>query len=161
VGGWSTTGIFLFHTGNFLTPYFPSGVADPSGTDPKERSVSQQRPDCSSGLGWYGAHPSISSFFSAAPYSIPGNDIGRFGNCGVGILQGPKTTTLSMSAGKNFRVTEKLALRYEAQFSNLFNITNWGEPNTNITGAFGQITSSQSGSQAGPRTIQMSLRLSY
>jgi hypothetical protein len=52
-------------------------------------------------------------------------------------------------------------LRYEAQFSNLFNFKNANLPNMNITSNFGQITSSQTGSQAGPRTITMSLRLSY
>jgi hypothetical protein len=163
VGGWSTTGIFLFHTGNFLTPYFPSTVADPSGTNPSERSVAQQRPDCT-GSGTLG-NPTIKQFFNPAAFTIPGNNIGRFGNCGVGILQGPKTTTLSMSAGKNFDIHEGFQLRYEAQFSNLFNITNWANPNMNVSStAFGAITSSapfQNGQLSGPRTIQMSLRLKY
>ena len=52
-------------------------------------------------------------------------------------------------------------LRYEAQFSNLFNIVNASNPNVNITGNFGLISSSQTQAQAGPRTIQMSLRLNY
>ena len=164
VGGWSTTGIFLFHTGEFLTPYFPSTVSDPSGTNPSERSVSVQRPDCASGSG-YLSNPTIGRFFNPAAFTIPGNNIGRFGTCGVGVLQGPKTTTFSMSAGKNFSLTEHFRLRYEAQFSNLFNITNWGNPNMNVSSsAFGQITSSQpfeNGSQSGPRTIQMTLRLTY
>ena len=163
VGGWSTTGIFLFHTGNFLTPYFPSTVSDPSGTNPSERSVAQQRPDCT-GSG-YVNNPSIAKFYSASAFTIPASNIGRFGNCGVGILEGPKTTTFSMSAGKNFDIHEGFQLRYEAQFSNLFNINNWGDPNMNVSSSgFGQITASQpfeNGSQSGPRTIQMSLRLKY
>jgi hypothetical protein len=54
-------------------------------------------------------------------------------------------------------------MRYECQVSNLFNFVNYANPGTNITspGSFGLSTSSQTGSQAGPRTIQMSLRLSY
>ena len=164
LGGWSTTGIFLFHTGEFLTPYFPSTVSDPSGTNPSERSVSVQRPDCAAGSG-YLSNPTLSKFFNAAAFTIPGNNIGRFGTCGVGVLQGPKTTTFSMSAGKNFAISERFTLRYEAQFSNLFNIANWANPNMNVSSsAFGQITSSQpfeNGSQSGPRTIQMTLRLKY
>ena len=105
-----------------------------------------------------------------AAYSIPAHPvdaagtaepIGRFGNCGVGLLEGPGTTTFSMSTGKTFKVTERVGLRYEAQFSNLFNILNWGEPNMNITGSFGQITHAQQVAQAGPRTIQMSLRFQF
>jgi hypothetical protein len=69
--------------------------------------------------------------------------------------------TFSMSTGKTFHVTERVGLRYEAQFSNLFNILNWGEPNMNITGSFGQITHAQEVAQAGPRTIQMSLRFQF
>jgi hypothetical protein len=56
-------------------------------------------------------------------------------------------------------------LRYEAQFSNLFNITNWANPNLNVTSSgFGQIKSSapfNNGQLSGPRTIQMSLRLKF
>jgi hypothetical protein len=162
VGGWSTTGIFLFHTGNFLTPYFPSSVADPSDTNPSERSVASQRPDC---IASGGDPHTIAKFFNAANYQVPASNIGRFGNCGVGILTGPKTTTLSMSAGKNFALTERFMLRYEAQFSNLFNITNWANPNLNVTSSgFGQIKSSapfNNGQLSGPRTIQMSLRLKF
>jgi hypothetical protein len=158
IGGWSATGILLYHSGFFLTPYFPSGVSDPSGTKPSQRSVSQQRPDCSAGSGT-GAHGTLQNFFDGSKYSIPGNFIGRFGNCGVGILQGPHTVTFSMSTGKDFHLTDSLALRYEAQFSNLFDVVNWATPNMNVASStFGLITSSQQTTQAGPRTIQMSLR---
>ena len=67
-----------------------------------------------------------------------------------------------MSAGKTFRVTERLAFRYEAQFANLFNILNKDNPNMNMGGtSFGQITSSQLTQQAGPRSIQMMLRVLF
>jgi hypothetical protein len=66
-----------------------------------------------------------------------------------------------MSAGKTFHFNERFGLRYEAQFSNLFNLANWGLPNMNITGKFGLISSSQEVAQAGPRTIQMSLRFQF
>jgi len=79
----------------------------------------------------------------------------------VGILEGPGAVTFSMSTGKSFHINERFALRYEAQFSNLFNIVNWGEPNMNITSSFGQITNAQSVSQAGPRRIEMSLRFDF
>ena len=62
-------------------------------------------------------------------------------------------------------MSERLSVHYEAQFANLFNINNWGVPNMNVgSSSFGQITSQQDGtpgSQAGPRSIQMSLRINY
>jgi len=164
VGGWNVSSMLLFHSGFWLTPYFPSSEADPSGTGPSNRSVKQQNPDCGSGAT-AGFSGTIGDFFDPKPYSIPASDIGRFGNCGVGILEGPSTTTLSTSIGKTFHVTERLGVHYEAQFANLFNINNWGIPNMNVgSSSFGQITNEQDGtpgSQAGPRSIQMSLRLSY
>jgi len=169
-GGWSVTAITLLHSGLWMTPYYPSGVYDSSGTNPVQRSVKQQRPDCSSGASGYLSNPSTSAFFNVAAYEVPAHPtdaagtaepIGRFGNCGVGILDGPGTATFSMSAGKTFHLSERFGLRYEAQFSNLFNLANWGLPNMNITGSFGQITNSQQVGQAGPRTIQMQLRFMF
>ena len=49
--------------------------------------------------------------------------------------------------------------RFEMAFSNLFNVENLDVPNTNVTsGAFGRVTATQCVDQAGPRTIQFSLR---
>jgi hypothetical protein len=85
-----------------------------------------------------------------------------FGNCGVGILQGPGTATFSMSAGKSFAITERIGLQYEAQFANLFNILNKDAPNTNVgSTSFGLISQSQQTEQGGPRSIQMMLRLRF
>ena len=170
VGGWNVTGITLLHSGLWMTPYYPSTVYDASGTFPSDRSVSQQRPDCSSPSGGYLSNPTTAAFFSVSPYTVPAHPvdasgtaepIGRFGNCGVGILQGPGTATFSMSAGKTFHLSERFGIRYEAEFSNLFNLANWGLPNMNVTGSFGQITNSQQVGQAGPRTIQMQLRFMF
>ncbi len=95
-------------------------------------------------------------------FQVPASNIGRFGNCGVGILQGPGTSTFSASAGKEFQVTERVSLRYEAQFANLFNILNKANQGMNITsGSFGISSQSQETEQAGPRSIQMMLRLQF
>jgi hypothetical protein len=165
IGGWSMSSILLYHSGFWLTPYFPSSTSDPSGTGPSNRSVKQQNPDCDSSVSGYQKSPTIASFFNVGAYSIPANSIGRFGNCGVGILESPTTTTFSSSIGKTFHIGERIGVHYEAQFANLFNINNWGIPNMNVgSSSFGQITNEQDGtpgSQAGPRSIQMSLRVSY
>jgi len=160
----------MLHTGLWWTPYYPSSVYDSSGTNPSQRSVKQQGPDCSAGVGGYLSNPTTAAFFNVGAYNVPAHPtdaagtaepIGRFGNCGVGILEGPGTATFSMSTGKTFHLSERFGIRYEAQFSNLFNILNWGNPNMNITGSFGQVSSVQDVSQAGPRTIQMSLRFQF
>jgi len=164
-GGWTVSGITLLHSGNWLTPYFPSSLADPSGTSPQYRSVANQPADCASGQSGTLSNPTVDKFFDVKAFSVPASNIGRFGNCTVGSLQGPRTATFSMSAAKTVRVGEKFSVRYEAQFANLFNITNWGLPKTNVSSSsFGLISSQQDGtpgSQAGPRSIQMVLRLQF
>jgi hypothetical protein len=161
IGGWHVTGVTLLQTGSWLTPYFPSSLSDPSGTFPSDRSVSIQRPDCNGQTG-YLSNPTTADYFNVSAFSVPASNIGRFGNCGVGILQGPPTHTFSMSAGKTFFLTERVGLLYEAEFSNLFNIENKAIPNMNVaSSSFGQITQSQDVQQAGPRSIQMQLRLRF
>ena len=162
VGGWRVTGVTLAQTGPWLTPYFSSSLADPSGTFPLARSVKQQRPDCVAGQTGYLSNPTTADYFNVDAFTIPASDIGRFGNCGVGILEGPGTVTFSMSAGKTFAITERIGLRYEAQFANLFNILNKAAPNTNVgSSSFGLISQSQQVEQGGPRSIQMMLRFQF
>lgn len=162
VGGWGVTGVTVLQTGPWLTPYFPSTTSDPSGTNPHQRSVKQLRPDCVSGKSGYLSNPMTEQYFDLTAFAIPASNIGRFGNCGSGILEGPGTATFSMSAGKTFQLSERFGFRYEAQFANLFNILNKDVPNMNVgSSAFGLITQSQHTQQAGPRTIQMMLRILF
>jgi hypothetical protein len=164
-GGWSVAGIFLDHSGHFLTPSF-SGT-DPSGTGVPVRGVTTaQRPDCTGVNPNSGTH-SRTDYFNAAAFIAPADNIGRFGNCPVGTLVGPGTVTFAGTVGKNFAITDRFNLRYEAQAANLFNHTNLGDPATNISSSnFGHITNVQDpntsyGPSAGPRNLQMSLRLTF
>ena len=180
LGGWGLTGITLLQTGPFLTPTFSPSTTpdpnyaqygftaaqyngdDPSGTNPGQRSAgSYQRPDCVAGQNPNGRAVAGQYFNRNAFLALPG-DIGRYGNCSVGMLHGPGTTNLSAALGKNFSFSDRFKLRYEADFSNVLNIENLANPDTRITDAsFGVISAVQIGEQAGPRTIQMSLRLSF
>jgi hypothetical protein len=166
LGGWSVAGIELAQSGPFLTPSF-SGT-DPSGTGVLLRGVTTaQRPDCT-GASYTPANRSRNDYFNINAFSTPANNIGRFGNCSVGILVGPGTQTFAGTAGKNFAISERFGLRYEAQFANLFNHTNLAAPATNISSpsSFGTISNVQDantsyGPSAGPRNVQMSLRLTF
>jgi hypothetical protein len=159
VGGWDITGVTLVQSGPFLTPFFSN--ADPSGTGSTVRGfTATQRPD-QTGDGTL-SNPTAARYFDGSAFVRPANNIGRFGNAGVGILEGPGTRVFSMMVGKAFATGGVSRLRVEMAFSNLFNVENLDVPNTNITSsAFGRITSTQTVDQAGPRTIQFSLRYSF
>src|SRR5262245_53980137 len=159
VGGWDVAGVLLLQSGSFLTPFFNSGT-DPSGTGTLTRGfTSTQPPDQRSCDGNIDA-PTVAGWFDASCFTRPASNIGRFGTAPVGELVGPGTSVFSLTIGKAVRVAGVSRVRFEIAMSNLFNIENLDIPgNLNVTSsAFGRITRVQSVDQAGPRTVQFSLR---
>jgi hypothetical protein len=160
IGGWDVTGITLFQSGPFLTPSFANG--DPSGTGATVRGfTATQRPD-RIGDGNLD-NPTADAYFDRNSFARPADNIGRFGNAPVGFLVGPGTRAFSMTLGKSFSLAGTSRVRFEMAFSNLFNIENLDIPSTlNVTSsAFGRINGTQTVDQAGPRTVQFSLRYSF
>ena len=87
---------------------------------------------------------------------------GPVGNCGVGILEGPGTTAVAAGLSKTFHLSERMRLRFESTFTNLFNHPNFATPPTNVTSSsFGIVQSVQSAENSGNRTGQVSLRLDF
>jgi hypothetical protein len=87
---------------------------------------------------------------------------GPVGNCGVGILVGPGTTTIAAGMAKNFQITERLRLRFEGTFTNLLNHPNFAPPPTNVTSSlFGMPQSVQTAENSGNRTGQLGLRIEF
>jgi len=69
-----------------------------------------------------------------------------------------------MTLGKRFMLAGRSYIRFETAFSNLFNVENLdvNPSSLNITSStFSRVTATQTVDQAGPRTIQFSLRYSF
>lgn len=116
VGGWDVTGVTLVQSGPFLTPFFSNG--DPSGSGTTVRGfTATQRPD-QVGDGNLG-NPTVAAYFDPTAFVRPADNIGRYGNAGVGILVGPGTSVFSMTVGKSFALAGQSRLRFEMAFSNL------------------------------------------
>jgi hypothetical protein len=81
----------------------------------------------------------------------------RRGNSGVGNVQGPNLQTWDFSMRKQFNITERFNLRFQADMFNAFNRANFRAPSTVVTnGGFGTITTT------GPaRNIQFGLKLNF
>ncbi len=81
----------------------------------------------------------------------------RRGNSGVGNVQGPNLQTWDFSMRKQFNVTERVNVRFQADLFNAFNRANFRSPSTVTTnGGFGTITTT------GPaRNIQFGLKLNF
>jgi hypothetical protein len=154
LGGWDLTTITLLETGPWLTPSI-SGSADQSNTNVVNRSA-VLRPDVVS-TGTPGAVTYNNLSFLATPAGA-----GRFGNAGVGIIQGPGTATVSLGVAKRFAITEKVHARFETTFTNVLNHTNFAPPVTAIDNSlFGQLTGPQTAENAGNRTGQAALRIDF
>jgi hypothetical protein len=109
------------------------------------------------------AGQSRTSYFNINAFSATPVGAGRFGNAGVGILQGPGTETVSLGLAKVQNITEAVHLRFEATFTNVLNHTNFAPPATQIdnTSTFGQLTAATTAENAGNRTGQFALRLDF
>ena len=178
LGGWQLSSILTLQTGPFLTPTFSGG--DPSGTNAPSRG--SQRPDRIGAANGSLANPDRYAWLDRSAFICPGrapgasqfscsvgvtpgrdpNPIGRFGNSGVGIVNGPGTFGWNMGMGKKFMLAERVTMRMEGSFTNVPNWTNLGDPNLNIAdNNFGRITGSRGVDFGGGRTGQVSLRLEF
>ncbi|HJP90349.1 MAG TPA: carboxypeptidase regulatory-like domain-containing protein [Pyrinomonadaceae bacterium] len=81
----------------------------------------------------------------------------RRGNSGVGIVTGPNLQTWDFSMRKQFTISERFNIRFQADMFNAFNHTNLRGPSTvRTTAGFGTITTA-----GPPRNIQFGLKLNF
>jgi hypothetical protein len=94
--------------------------------------------------------------FTSAP--VIGDGTG-FGNCGVGILRGPKQRTIDLALERAFPIRDWSSLKFRAELFNFANTPNFGNPVNDVQAgaAFGLITSTTTN----PRIIQFALKYSF
>jgi hypothetical protein len=122
------------------------------------------------GSGYPGGKIFNSAAFAAAP-------AGQQGNFGRNVLRGFDATQADIGVQRQFRVTEKINLRFRSEFFNIFNHPNFGSPTNSLTSAlFGRSTQTLANSLGsggtnggfnplyqigGPRSIQLALKLQF
>jgi hypothetical protein len=102
--------------------------------------------------------PNAQSYFLKSGWADPGPL--QFGNAPRrdGTIRGFPTYGEDMSVFKNFPIRERAKVRFEAQFGNIFNRTDFCDPDTNFSDAsFGQVNTQCNQ----PRSIQFGLRLDF
>jgi len=164
-GGWQLAGVTILQSGPFLTPYQQS--VDPANTNILT-TVGQARPDQLQNMSPYAAQRTTTQWLNpnAFPYlnlqTAAGNGIGRFGNAPVGGVVGPGTDNFSMSLMKNIAFTEKSHFQIGLEGANVFNHRNYEPPNMQVdSSAFGSITALQTAEGAGPRSLEISGRITF
>jgi hypothetical protein len=162
LNGYETTGLFQYRTGDPLT--ITSSAANNSGwLQNRDRAV------------WSGASPYGGTACSTSvncrnwlnPASFSVNPAGTFGNVVKGSFRGPGYADWDASIARKFPFSERASLMFRAEYFNLLNHTNLGDPVTGLGGTFGRTTSTtpQNVSPAtvtnDPRIAQFSLKLLF
>ena len=196
LNGWQISGTMFWHSGIpfsvLSTPYSANGNGIVQGSGPQFASVVP-------GVPLYAHHPvpgvtqpgtiqwlNPDAFTSAVDPStgqcLGGNDLQhcQFGNAGRNALRGPGFFWNDFYLTKWFPVTERVKLRVEAQFFNVFNHPNFGLPSMVLAGisgkpstqtGFGALTYTTSpptgllgvglGGDSSPRMIAFQARLEF
>jgi hypothetical protein len=148
LGGWTLSGIGLYHTGHPLTVYYNvQPVQLPDGND-----QTSQRPDLVPGVPLYlpgggkNGVPYINpAAFQAPPQNLaiqapdpmtgaPGvpGAVTRFGNSGNGIIRALPSWQIDLALIKETKLTERFALEFGVQAFNVLNHVQLGDPH-NLT----------------------------
>ncbi len=82
---------------------------------------------------------------------------GLFGNLGRNAVYGPGQINYDMALSRRLNFGERWKFEMRADFFNILNHANWGNPSSSITSStFGEVTG-----YGGPRIIQMALKLYF
>ncbi len=171
-GGWELAGVTIFQSGPFLTPY--EQTVDPANTNILT-TVGQTRPDQLTNVSPYASQRTTNHWLNPAAFqdsnlqtvqminNVPVEvGIGRFGNAPVGGVVGPGTANFSLSLMKLLPLAEKSKLQVGIEAANLFNHRNYEPPNMQVdSGGFGTITALQTAEGAGPRSLELSGRITF
>jgi len=126
-------------------------------------------------LELYGSQYPGGKIYNKAAFTAP--PPGTQGNFGRNVLRGFGATQADVAFQRRFALTEQLGLRFRAEFFNIFNHPNFGNPSNSLTSPlFGQSTQTLASSLGsgganggfnplyqigGPRSIQLTLKLQF
>jgi len=148
LGGWQVNGITTYMTGFSFTPTITSNLDNGNSNNPNRV--------CSGAV----SNPTIDRWFDPSCFVTPPANV--FGNMGFNILRGPGYRNWDLGLLKNFTFKEPRYLQFRAEFFNMPNNVNFGQPNSFLcSGAcsVGTITSLATGSHS--RQIQFALKFYF
>jgi outer membrane receptor protein involved in Fe transport len=159
-GGWRLSSLFQWHSGVPFTPVVESSIADgvDPGLTPSFNAGSLLYPNLVGNP--HVSNPSVNEWFNTAAFAAPTS--GTFGNLGRNTLYGPGFSNVNLSIAKNFRLPrEGMSLEFRADAYDLFNHTNYHNPNAALGASdFGEITDS-AGYVATLRVLQLGLHFRF
>jgi hypothetical protein len=196
VNGWQVSGTAFWHTGIPFSvpsaPYSANGNGIIQGGGPQYASVVSGVPLYTNGavpgvtqpgtIQWLNPNAFVSAVDPATGACTGGDSVKncQFGNLGRNLLRGPDFTSGDLYITKWFTLSERVKLRVDGQFFNVFNHPNFGLPNLGYAGVpgkpstqtgFGALTYTTSaptgllgvglGGDSSPRMIAFQTRLEF
>lgn len=160
VNHWTLHAVGTLASGQYFSPWF-------TGPDPANASPGfvTALPDClgnpKAGAG------SKNLWFNPAAFAVPPANAGRYGTCGMNVLEGYPVHVAHLGLAKVLPLGESLRAVFTVQVSNAANTPHFSFPNSNITNPNpGVFTASaaitdRNPIHQGPRQINLRLRLEW
>jgi hypothetical protein len=151
--GWTLNGITRFATG------FPIYIHQGSGDYSLTGSANTDRPDLVGPVHTQDAHDpgpnGPNTYF--LPDAFTSGPLGQFGTANRQFFHGPGFANTDLGLEKNTRITESMSIQIRAEFFNIFNHTQFKNPEGNFSSSnFGVVTSARD-----PRIGQLSAKFNW
>ena len=155
LGGWNLSGALRYESGRPLNIFMNNNLGGLIFNGQKRPNKVKGVDPIAKHSGFY--NPLTMKYFDPSAWVDPGPD--QLGDAprADGDARGFPTYNEDLAIFKVFKLHEQLSMRFDAEFGNIFNRTDFCNPNTNFSGGFGQI-----GTQCNqPRSVQFGLKFTY
>jgi len=156
LGGWNLSGALRYESGRPLNIFMNNDLGGLIFNGQKRPNRVKGQSAIAKHSGFF--NPLTMNYFNASAWADPGPD--QFGNAprADGSVRGTPTYNEDASVFKVFKLHEQLAMRFDAEFGNIFNRTDFCNPDRNFSaGSFGTINTQCNQ----PRSIQFGLKFTY
>jgi len=149
VAGWQFAAIVQAQSGN------PVNIVTSNST--VNGVANTLRPDVTGPVDIFG---NVERWFDTSAFT----PVAGFGSLGRNVLIGPGFSNTDFSIIKNTQIGERMRVQFRAEFFDLFNHANFGQPGNLVgTPAFGRITNTRfpTGESGSSRQVQFALKLIF
>ena len=155
VNGWSLSGITQFQTG------FPVRITSQDDMELQGSFDFEMpgQPNFAPGAVFHATDPRINGYgFDPATFTNGSVALGTIGNAPRTICCGPSSFNTDLGFQKQIPVNERMHFEFHGQFMNVFNHSQFKQPDGNITdgGDFGRVKAARE-----PRLVQFALKLYF
>jgi hypothetical protein len=157
LGGWETTGVLSFGSGQWFTAH--TAAVDPAGQGILASGSTQNgtgRPDYVSNPNPSAPHTRV-KWFNTASYAVVPAGQYRGGTTRNGQIEGPRYENVDITLFRNFRIAENIYFQLRTEAFNAFNHTNFSAISTTTSASnYGQVTDAASN-----RILQFAGKLTF